>query len=57
MWGGSFSIADLMAVLYFDVLHLDPRQPDMPERDRFFFPRAMQPQYYIPHWPEGDSSP
>lgn len=32
--GGSFSIAELMAALYFDVLHLDPSQPRWPLRDR-----------------------
>ena len=32
--GGSFSIAELMAVLYFDVLRLDPAHPNWPMRDR-----------------------
>ncbi|MFA6642406.1 MAG: transketolase [Methanomethylophilus sp.] len=33
--GGSLSAADLMAVLYFRVLHHAPDQPEMPDRDRF----------------------
>ncbi|MDP4132390.1 MAG: transketolase [Bacillota bacterium] len=33
--GGSLSIADLMAVLYFDELNIDPADPDMEDRDRF----------------------
>lgn len=33
--GGSLSIADLMAVLYFDEMNIDPKTPKMEERDRF----------------------
>lgn len=33
--GGSLSSADLMTVLYFDVMNIDPKQPDMVSRDRF----------------------
>ena len=32
--GGSLSIADLLAVLYFDRMRVDPARPDWPERDR-----------------------
>ncbi len=32
--GSIFSMADLVAVLYADVLHHDPQNPTMPERDR-----------------------
>ena len=32
--GGSLSIADLLAVLYGRVLHIDPAQPEWPDRDR-----------------------
>lgn len=31
--GGSFSIAELISVLYFNVLNIDPEHPDNPERD------------------------
>ncbi len=32
--GGSLSIVELLAVLYFDQMHIDPQQPHMPGRDR-----------------------
>lgn len=32
--GGSLSIADLMAVLYFDEMNVDPQNPKMEDRDR-----------------------
>ncbi|MDR0718295.1 MAG: transketolase [Treponema sp.] len=33
--GGSFSIAEILAVLYFDRLRIDPQRPKKPDRDRF----------------------
>lgn len=33
--GGSLSIAEIIAYLYFDKMKVDPRNPDDPERDRF----------------------
>ncbi len=33
--GGSLSAAEILAVLYFDQLKIDPRNPLWPERDRF----------------------
>jgi transketolase len=33
--GGSLSIADVLTVLYFDVLNVRPEEPDWPERDYF----------------------
>lgn len=32
--GGSLSIVELLAVLYFDQMHIDPKHPDMLGRDR-----------------------
>jgi transketolase len=32
--GGSLSIADLLALLYFEVMNVDPQNPKMEERDR-----------------------
>ena len=32
--GGSFSICDILAVLYFDKMHVDPTDQDMKNRDR-----------------------
>lgn len=33
--GGSFSAMDILTVLYFDVMNIDPDRPDDPDRDRF----------------------
>ena len=33
--GGSLSIADLLAYLYTEVMNVDPKNPKMPDRDRF----------------------
>ncbi len=33
--GGSLSIADILAVLYFEEMRVDPKCPDDPDRDRF----------------------
>jgi len=33
--GGSFSAMDILTVLYFDVMNIDPTHPDDPDRDRF----------------------
>lgn len=33
--GGSLSAADIVTALYFDVMRINPEQPDWPDRDRF----------------------
>lgn len=33
--GGSLSMADIITVLYFEVMNVDPKHPDDPDRDRF----------------------
>lgn len=33
--GGSFSAMDILAVLYFEVMNVDPEHPQNPDRDRF----------------------
>lgn len=33
--GGSLSIADLLTYLYLEVMNVDPKNPKMPDRDRF----------------------
>jgi len=38
--GGPLSAADLLAVLYFRVLHIRPEEPDWPDRDRFVFSKG-----------------
>jgi transketolase len=38
--GSSFSMADLLAVLYTKILRVDPKQPDWAERDRFILSKG-----------------
>lgn len=38
--GSSFSMADLLAVLYNGVLRIDPMRPEWPERDRFILSKG-----------------
>lgn len=38
--GGSFSIAEILSVLYFDKMRLDPEKPRMPERDRLILSKG-----------------
>ena len=38
--GGSLSAVEILAVLYFDVMHIDPNKPDDPERDRFLLSKG-----------------
>jgi transketolase len=38
--GGDLSSADILAVLFFDVLRLDPRNPSMAGRDRFILSKG-----------------
>ena len=33
--GGSFSVTDILTVLYFEKMKIDPKNPDDPDRDRF----------------------
>ena len=38
--GGSFSVAEILSVLYFHHLRIDPTHPDWPERDRLLFSKG-----------------
>lgn len=38
--GGCLSAAEILTVLYFDVLHIDPKHPDDPARDRFLLSKG-----------------
>src|SRR5512136_2845253 len=38
--GGALSAAEVMAVLYFHTLRIDPSRPDWPERDRFILSKG-----------------
>lgn len=38
--GGAFSVAEILAALYFHHLRVDPARPDWPERDRLLFSKG-----------------
>jgi transketolase len=38
--GGPFSATDLLVALYFDQMHIDPENPEWPERDRFILSKG-----------------
>ncbi len=38
--GGGFSVADILTALYFKVLHVDPKHPSDPNRDRLIFSKG-----------------
>ena len=38
--GSVFSVAEIIAVLYTGILHVDPRNPCMPERDRLILSKG-----------------
>ena len=45
--GGSLSAADLMTCLFFNHMHVDPKHPDDPDRDRFVLSKGhTAPGYY-----------
>jgi transketolase len=44
--GSSLSSADIMTVLFYDVLHLDPKRPDWPDRDRFILSKGHAVEGY-----------
>ena len=43
--GGSMSVADILAVLYGEVLHYDARHPLAPDRDRMILSKAHAAAY------------
>ena len=47
-FGGSLSMVDLLAVLYFHVMRIDPRRPDWDERDRFILSKGHGATSYCP---------
>lgn len=38
--GSALSISDILAVLYFNILSVDPKKPDLPDRDRFILSKG-----------------
>ena len=46
--GGSFSIAEILAVLYFDRMRIDPEHPDRKDRDRLVLSKGhCSPAMYV----------
>ena len=45
--GPALSIADIVTALYYDIMHLDPKNPDWEDRDRFILSKGHAcPLYY-----------
>ena len=45
--GGALSIAEILSVLYFDKMNIDPKKPAMPNRDRLVLSKGhAAPSYY-----------
>ena len=41
-FGGSLSLSEILAVLYFKVMKIDPRKPEDADRDRFILSKGDQ---------------
>ena len=39
-FGGSLSVIDILTVLYFEIMNIDPTNPEMDERDRFILSKG-----------------
>lgn len=44
--GGSLSATDILTALYFDVMNVDPHNPEWPERDRFILSKGHSVEAY-----------
>ena len=49
--GGAVDLAELLAVLYYHEMNIDPDNPAMRERDRFILSKGMAARRCIPFWP------
>ena len=52
--GGSLSVADVLTLLYFEVMNVDPKNPKMEDRDRFVLSKGHTP---CPNEPVDISTP
>ena len=52
--GPALSIADIMTVLYFDEMRLDPKNPDWEDRDRFILSKGMHARFGMRACQSGD---
>ena len=46
--GGSLSVVEILTMLYFKYLNVDPKDPDMEDRDRFILSKGHAAAGYIP---------
>ena len=46
--GGSFSAMDILTALYFNILNIDPANPNMPDRDRLILSAGHKAAGYVP---------
>ncbi len=46
--GGGMSALDIMVMLYFKYMNIDPQSPDMPDRDRFILSKGHSAIGYVP---------
>ena len=53
--GGSLSAVEILVTLYFDQMHLDPAQPEDPNRDRFLLSKGHAAPVLYSAWPGGAS--
>ncbi len=44
--GGAMSCLDVLTVLYYDIMNIDPKNPKMPGRDRFFLSKGHSVEGY-----------
>ena len=54
--GGSLSICDTLTYLYFAKMHVDPKNPEMADRDRLVLSKGHCAPAYILHWQSVDFS-
>lgn len=48
--GGSLSAADIFTYLYFKEMNVDPKNPDMQDRDRFVLSKVTAVRLFMQHW-------
>ena len=55
--GGSLSAVEMVTVLYFDEMNVDPANPQDPQRDRFVLSRATGLRFSTAPWRKRASFP
>ena len=55
--GGSLSIVEMLACLYYNTMNVDPANPHWEDRDRFVLSKGHSAPPYTPCWLTRASSP